>query len=139
MNKNHIFVDSNILIGAYVSKQQADIDCLKYLFSLKGKKLYTSSLNIIHLISFLKNREKNDSIKKNVQYLLTKFSVISVQEKDIVNALDLDMPDMEDNVQYVISGKFKCYFFVTNNVRDFSLFSNIKTINSMFVRSINKK
>jgi predicted nucleic-acid-binding protein len=128
MNKNRIFVDSNILIGAYVSKNQMDKNCLQYLFTLQGKKLYTSSLSIIHLISFLKNREKSEKTKKIVRYLLTKFYVISVQEQDIINSLNIEYPDMEDNIQYVVCNKLSCYFFITNNLRDYSGFLNIKAI-----------
>jgi hypothetical protein len=40
-NPNHIFVDTNVLIGAYSGdvRFQTDSDCLHYLYSIVGKKL----------------------------------------------------------------------------------------------------
>jgi len=52
-NPNHIFVDTNVLVGGYSgdAKFQKDDDCLRYLFSLTGKRLYISSLSVAQLIS----------------------------------------------------------------------------------------
>ena len=36
MNMNHIFVDTNVLIGWWAGSDD-DTRCLKYLFSLRGK------------------------------------------------------------------------------------------------------
>ena len=40
-NPNHVFVDTNVLIGAYSgdARYQTDSDCLHYLYSIVGKKL----------------------------------------------------------------------------------------------------
>jgi hypothetical protein len=50
MNGNHIFVDTNVLIGWWVGNKD-DVNCIKYLFSLRGKRLYTSALSIAQLES----------------------------------------------------------------------------------------
>lgn len=47
MNGNHIFVDTNVLIGWWVGNKE-DVNCIKYLFSLRGKRLYTSALSFCH-------------------------------------------------------------------------------------------
>jgi hypothetical protein len=41
-NKNNIFIDTNVLIGAWSGKK-SDRNCLDYLFSLTGKRLFISS------------------------------------------------------------------------------------------------
>jgi hypothetical protein len=45
--------------------------------------------------------------------------------------------DMEDNIQYVISKKMKCAYFVTNNRKDYVSF-NLNVIIPRQVRSINQ-
>ena len=45
LSRNNIFVDTNVLNGFYLNRE-TDVRCLKYLFSLKGKKLFISSLSI---------------------------------------------------------------------------------------------
>lgn len=42
MDSNRIFVDTNVLVGAWLG-QPDDERCLKYLFALKGKRLYVST------------------------------------------------------------------------------------------------
>ena len=52
-NPNHIFVDTNVLVGGYSgdARFQKDADCLHYLYSLTGKRLYISTLSVAQLIS----------------------------------------------------------------------------------------
>ena len=47
-NPNHIFVDTNVLVGGYSgdARFQKDADCLHYLYSLTGKRLYISTLSV---------------------------------------------------------------------------------------------
>ena len=58
-NPNHIFVDTNVLIGAYSgdSRYQTDSDCLHYLYSIVGKRLYISTLSVAQLISVYQKRK----------------------------------------------------------------------------------
>ncbi|MBR5029298.1 MAG: PIN domain-containing protein [Bacteroidales bacterium] len=136
MNKNHIFVDTNILIGAYTGKQ-TDKQCLQYLFSLKGKKLYVSALSISQFVSVLQKKMDNEFIREKVRYLLLKFNIISFQKDDIEKSLDYQNTDMEDNIQYVLGCKTKCFFFITNNTKDYR-FINISAIKPNEVRLIKR-
>lgn len=124
MNKHNIFVDTNVLIGAY-SAIQKDEHCLKYLYSLTGKRLFTSSLSIAQLVSVFQKRKTNEEIKQIVKKILAKFTIISFEKKDIETAITYDGSDIEDNIQYVISGKFNCFYFVTNNIKDYNKLGRI--------------
>jgi len=135
MNENHIFVDTNVLIGYFV-EQQKDVAALNYIFSLKGKKLYTSSLAVAQVISVLQKNQPNDTITKFVTYLMGKLSIISFVEEDIKTALKLKGTDIEDNIQYALSKKLKCYWFVTNNVKDYTSFLDIDVLLPTKVRKI---
>jgi len=81
MNENNIFIDTNVLIGYFV-QQQKDVAALNYVFSLKRKRLYTSSLAVAQVISVLQKKQNNDKIKKIVEYLMGKFNIISFVEDD---------------------------------------------------------
>jgi predicted nucleic acid-binding protein len=136
LNKNHIFLDTNVLNGAYLNKA-ADVECLKYLFSLKGKKLFISSLSIGQFVAFFHKKFTNDKIKDILHYLFTKFTVIEFNEQDIQKSLLYDYTDMEDTIQYVIGTKMKCFFFVSND-KHFSAFRNIRALKPSEIRSIKK-
>ena len=139
INTNNIFVDTNVLVGA-IKNLQDDDKCLKYLFSLTGKKLFVSSLSIAQMISILqKHKIKTDSeIREITNNYLTKFHIIPFSEKDIKKSLLIKNRDMEDNIQFVLSAQKHCYYFVTNNKKDYVGFSNIQVIKSKEHRIIKK-
>jgi len=136
LNPYNIFVDSNVLISAY-SDQQEDKKCLEYLYSLKGKHLFISALSVAQLVSVFQKRKTNEVIKGIVRSLISKFTVIEFSQTDIENSLHFDFSDMEDNIQYVVSKKMKCAYFVTNNRKDYVSF-NLSVIVPRQVRSINQ-
>ena len=45
---------------------------------------------------------------------------------------------MEDNIQYIISSKAKCFYFVTNNKKDYDKLSNINVVIPSKIRQINQ-
>ena len=137
-NYNHIFVDTNVLVGGYSGKSsfQKDADCLHYLFSLKGKKLYISTLSVAQLISMFQKKMKNDEIVRIVRDLQHRFNVIDFAARDIDAALVETGGDIEDNVQYVLARKQKCSIIITNNFKDYRLFYNISVVKPDDVRSI---
>ena len=59
-NPNHIFVDTNVLVGGYSgdARFQKDADCLHYLYSLTGKRLYISTLSVAQLISMFQKKKR---------------------------------------------------------------------------------
>jgi predicted nucleic acid-binding protein len=136
-NVNHIFVDTNVLIGTFRNNAE-DKYCLQYLFSLQGKRLFISSLSVAQLVSVFQKTKTNAELKKIVASLLAKFNIISFSDKDIVHSLEINRKDMEDNIQYVISQKFNCFYFVTNNRRDYVYFNTINVLKPLNIRTINR-
>ena len=137
-NPNHIFVDTNVLVGGYSgdARFQKDEACLHYLYSLTGKRLYISSLSVAQLISTFQKKKKNDEIVSIVRDLQHRFNVIDFAARDIDAALVETGGDIEDNVQYVLARKQKCSIIVTNNFKDYCLFFNVRVIKPERVRSI---
>ena len=77
-NPNHIFVDTNVLVGGYSGnvRFQKDADCLHYLYSLTGKRLYISTLSVAQLISTFQKKRTNEEITDIVRDLQHRFMVI---------------------------------------------------------------
>jgi predicted nucleic acid-binding protein len=137
-NYNHIFVDTNVLVGGYSgdARFQKDEACLHYLFSLTGKKLYISTPSVAQLISMFQKKKKNDEIVRIVRDLQHRFAIIDFTNRDIDAALVETGGDIEDNVQFVLARKQKCSIIVTNNYKDYRLFYNISVVKSDEVRTI---
>ncbi|MCQ2319680.1 MAG: PIN domain-containing protein [Bacteroidales bacterium] len=136
-NPNNIFIDTNVLIGAGRSLKK-DTDCIHYLLSLNGKRLFISSLSFAQYVSVFQKRETNDNLKKKAKELLDRFNVLSFTEEDAKESLVESGGDLEDNIQHVISRKMKCGIFITNNVKDYRVFSGITVISPADVRAIRR-
>ena len=136
LNPNHIFVDTNVLNGFYLNRT-TDVECLKYLFSLKGKRLFISSLSIGQFVAFFQKKYPNEKIKDMIRYFFTKFTIIEFSDHDIQKSLNQNYSDIEDTIQYVIGTKMKCFYFVTND-KHFSAFWNIKALKSSEIRTIER-
>ena len=137
-NPNHIFVDTNVLVGGYSgdAKFQKDDDCLRYLFSLTGKRLYISSLSVAQLISVYQKKKSNAEITAVVRDLQHRFNIIDFTAKDIDAALKETGADIEDNVQFVLAKKQKCHIVVTNNYKDYRFLQGIEVLRPAKVRKI---
>ncbi len=132
-NPRHIFIDTNIIIGAYLLQKKDDLDCLRYLFSISGRgiKLFVSSLSLAQFISTSQKNKKLErtSLKETIDRLSNKCTVIDFLHTDIDDAFRHVNEDIEDNIQFVIGKKKKCQYFITNNKKDYSFF-NIFAISS---------
>lgn len=137
-NPNHIFVDTNVLIGAYSgdARFQTDSDCLHYLYSIVGKRLYASTLSVAQLISVYQKKKTNDEIRSIVRELQHHFTIVSFTAKDIDEALTENGADIEDNVQFVLARKQKCRVIITNNYKDYRLLLGAQIIKPSKVRTI---
>ncbi len=139
-NQNHIFVDTNVLVGAYSgdARFQKDRECLHYLCSLTGKRLYISSLSVAQVISVFQKKKSNEEIVSIVRDLQHCFVVIDFTNKDIDAALIETGADIEDNVQYVLARKQKCSIIITNNFKDYRIMQNVRAVRPDRVRAIPK-
>ena len=137
-NPNHIFVDTNVLVGGYSGdvRFQKDEACLHYLYSLTGKRLFISSLSVAQLISTFQKKKKNEEIVSIVRDLQHRFTVIDFTNRDIDAALVETGADIEDNVQYVLARKQKCSSIITNNFKDYRLLPSIRAVRPERVRAI---
>jgi predicted nucleic acid-binding protein len=142
-----IYVDTNVLVDYYTGQEDA-IACLKYFFTTCRKEnLFTSSLALVQTISQLqkKNTQRHrkavsrDEIIAYLEFILTKFTVLGLTQKDITDSFPLQNNDIEDNVHYTISKKFRCKRIITRNTKDYALFYDIEALSPNNIKLIKKK
>ena len=133
-------VHEDVIIGAYCGdgRHQVDEDCLHYLFSLNGKRLFISALSVAQLISMFQKKRTNEQVAEIVRQLQHRFTIIGFTAKDIDEALVETGADIEDNVQYVIAKKQKCRILVTNNIKDYRLLMGVEAIQPSKIRIISR-
>ena len=134
-NGDHIFLDTNVLINSVIGTE-SDSLCLKFLYSLGHITLYTSSLSVAQIASVFQKRKSKTEIVKIIKRIQTKFKIVSFTNDDISEAIKIEQTDLEDNIQYVISQKAGCAYFITNNIKDYRCFNNINVLKPEKIRSI---
>lgn len=143
-NENHIFVDTNCIIAHLVDKyqllkktEQRSSNALHFLRSRNGKKLFLSALTIAQVTAKLQPYIGTEKVIDEVSDLLQYFHIVEFNESDIQSALVNPLSkDIEDLYQYEMSQKVKCFYVMTNNVKDFSALANIVAFTPSKVRKI---
>ena len=144
-NENHIFIDTNCLIGFLCEKYNLsavsgteNTEALHYLHGMNGKKLYVSSLAIAQLTAKLQNKLNKNLLTEEIKQILHKFNIVEFNKKDIEEALNSPYAkDIEDLYQYKMSEKAKCLYLMTNNVKDFATLLNVIPFKPKQVRMMN--
>lgn len=136
--KRRLYIDTNVLIGCF-RNQKADVQAMDYMFKLKDFELYTSTLAVSQTISTLQGRRKDPIFRKQiidfVNGLMHKIHVVGLSATDISAALELPNIDIEDNIQFIVGEKQRCYIYVTNNQKDFK-YNNVSIVSPRYIRSI---
>lgn len=141
MNKNNIFVDTNVLIGAFVPGKRfmAEKKCWEYLCKLTGKRIYVSSLSIAQFASlFQKRKAEKEAVIRDVRRILAKANVAEFSENDIERSLNIDGRDIEDNMQLSVACKVKCGILITQNKKDYPNYLDIDIVSAEECRSIDQ-
>ncbi len=143
----HIYVDTNVLVDYYTGQEDA-VACLKYLFSINRKEnLFTSTLALVQTVSQLQKKNtqrKRKAVTKEkaieyLDFLFTKFMVLDLVRKDILDCYSLTGSDIEDNVHYIVSQKLKCKRIITRNVKDYAQFPDLEALASGNIKLIKRK
>ena len=139
-DKNNIFIDTNVLIGAFApgKRNEEEKKCWKYVCSLTGKRIFVSSLSVAQFVSVLQHKIDQTDIVKHVRNILSKTTVIDFTEKDIEKSLTVEGHDLEDNIQYVLSRKMRCGILITQNKKDYVNYLNVDVIRANEHRIINQ-
>lgn len=142
-NENNIFIDTNCLISYIGEKygiykdRNGNTQAIQYLMRQNGKSLYVSSLSIAQLTATLQKKIGIESTREEIEKLLHKTSILDFTRKDIEKAMaETNQQDMEDAYQYAISQKARCFYIMTNNIKDFSSRLNVTAFRPKEVRKI---
>lgn len=136
--KRRLYIDTNVLIGCF-RNQKADVQAMEYMFKLKDCELYTSALAISQTISTIQGKRRDPMFRKKiidfVIDIMHKIHVIGLAATDISAALELPNIDIEDNIQFIVGEKQRCYIYVTNNQKDFK-YNNVIIVSPRYIRSV---
>ena len=120
MNKV-LFVDSDVILD--VLEQRKDFyEYSALILSLgdeKKVKLVTTSLVFANVYYLLRKHLGIEKAKESLRKLRIIIDVISVNSKEVDLALNSELSDFEDALQYFTALDNKIEFIITRNIRDY--------------------
>ena len=116
-----IFVDSDVILDV-LEKREPFYSYSAQILTLgdeKKIKLVTTSLVFSNVYYLLRKHLGIDKAKESLRKFRVIVDVISVNAKEVDLALNSEMSDFEDALQYFTALNSKIGFIITRNVRDY--------------------
>lgn len=112
------FVDTNILLD-YLVYERAHRKDAQFIFEGARQNLYNlviTTQSIIDAAYIVKKAGTHSAeTKKFIEWLALHINVESIDSFDILEALNFEIPDLEDNAQFAHAESSCCDFLITND------------------------
>lgn len=116
-----LFVDSDVILDV-LEKREPFYDYSAQILTLGDEKkvqLFTTSLVIANIYYIMRKHLGIQKAKENLRKLRIIVNVMSVNEKEVDLALNPELPDFEDALQYFTALNNKIDFIITRNTKDY--------------------
>lgn len=116
-----LFVDSDVILDV-LEKREPFYDYSAQILTLGDEKkvqLFTTSLVITNIYYIMRKHLGIQKAKENLRKLRIIVNVMSVNEKEVDLALNSELSDFEDALQYFTALNNKIDFIITRNTKDY--------------------
>ena len=136
-----LFVDSDVILDV-LEKRERFYEYSAQILSLgdeKKVKLVTTSLAFANIYYLLRKHLGIEKAKESLRKLRIIVDVISVNAKEVDLALNSELSDFEDALQYFTALDGKIEFIITRNVRDYKNPKLIVQTPQQYIEGLNNK
>ena len=136
-----LFVDSDVILDV-LEKRERFYEYSAQILSLgdeKKVKLVTTSLAFANIYYLLRKHLGIKKAKESLRKLRIIVDVISVNAKEVDLALNSELSDFEDALQYFMALDGKIEFIITRNVRDYKNPKLIVQTPQQYIEGLNNK
>ena len=136
-----LFVDSDVILDV-LEKRERFYEYSAQILSLgdeKKAKLVTTSLAFANIYYVLRKHLGIEKAKESLRKLRIIVDVISVNAKEVDLALNSELSDFEDALQYFTALDGKMEFIITRNVRDYKNPKLIVQTPQQYIEGLNNK
>jgi len=118
---NKVFIDSDIILDVatgrlpFFHNSKSVLTLLEHGFAVG----YVSSNIITNVYYVLRKLSSHEKAKSYLVSILSYLTVISVEHRSVIEALDSKFKDFEDAVQHYSALANKCNLIVTRNIQDY--------------------
>ena len=136
-----LFVDSDVILDV-LEKRERFYEYSAQILSLgdeKKVKLVTTSLAFANIYYLLRKHLGIEKAKESLRKPRIIVGVISVNAKEVDLALNSELSDFEDALQYFTALDGKMEFIITRNVRDYKNPKLIVQTPQQYIEGLNNK
>ena len=136
-----LFVDSDVILDV-LEKREQFYEYSAQILSLgdeKKVKLVTTSLVFANIYYLLRKHLGIEKAKENLRKLRIIVDVISVNAKEVDLALNSELSDFEDALQYFTALGSKIEFIITRNVCDYKNPKLIVQTPQQYIEGLNNR
>lgn len=117
----NVFIDSNILLDVLARRDLFYLDAAEiWALVERGKtRAFISAISFDNIYYIVKKDFSKSRAYKSVCILRDLFEIVSVDRQVIDQAVDADMKDFEDAIQYFCAVRCRARYLITRNKKDF--------------------
>lgn len=117
-----VLIDTDVLLDFYLDRKPFSDDSLQLLLKCEQKQIraFLTPVIVANTYYILRRHATHHYVVERLQILLNTISVLAMDQKQVLAALDSKFTDFEDALQYfsaVNSNKIDA--IITRNIRDF--------------------
>jgi predicted nucleic acid-binding protein len=138
-----VLLDTNVILDALQERRPFDSKAKEILKRAQGENefscLFTANAASDIFYIYAKVRDMI-SAKTALNFLITKYGVVSVTQEDCVNALSLAIDDFEDALAIICAQKANAEYIVTRDEKFLQIIMPVKIITPIeFITILNKQ
>lgn len=117
-----VFLDTNVLIDYLLKREEGETAAVEILLlgNSRALELFVSDLTIANAAYIVRKDYEISEFRRALRVLAQCYSVASIGEHAVNQALLADWKDFEDSLQYYAAVDAGCECIVTRNIKDFS-------------------
>ncbi len=124
-----IYIDTNIFLDSILDRDNGIAKSVLLFLSEKNCEIVLNDISIVNIHYFARKGIEPKKLKEYINAFLDEYTIVSVDEKILRDAINSDFKDFEDAVQYFCAKEKKAKLIITNDKKGFQS-SDINTISS---------
>ncbi|MBQ0029719.1 MAG: PIN domain-containing protein [Bacteroidales bacterium] len=118
--RKHLFLDTNIVIDVLANRQEALSAANLLQEAIEGNVvLYMSALTVANITYIMRKDMPKDVLKNKIKQLCKFIKISPLSGYEVVNALNIENPDLEDAIQYFSAMSINADYIITRDASHF--------------------
>ncbi len=115
-----VFLDSDIILDVLLNRSEFYIPAMNILELAREKRLLVSTSSVVFVnVNYFLSKFDRENRMRSLKRIRSIISIVNVDEAIIDQALQSDLKDFEDAVQYYAAKSARTDYIITRNIKDY--------------------